>query len=1661
MPHRKTPRSRPSGARLLLFTAVISAAALVSFTGAGARLRPRQLSPDEASGAQAQADFLRVVPLPAGDVVYNAADQTLYASVPGSAGAAGNSIAPVNPATGEVGAPVFVGSDPSKLAMADDGRTLYAFLEGAYSVRRFDTQTRTPGLQFSLGQESFLGIYRANDLAVAPGNPNVVAVARYFLGTSPPEAGVAIFDNGVQRAKTGPGHTDGANSLVFSAAESKLYGGGDNALKAMTIDATGVASIANVTTFQVGLVIKLAGGRVYSSNGQVVDPDTGSQLGTFSGVNGFSLAPDPANGRIYYLGRDNFGNGALTLKAFDINTFVLVGSTILSGVNGNPTTLVRWGSNGLAFRTDANQLCLLQTSLIPSADPVPTPTVTPAPTATPTPTPPATFVRQLPLATNDLVYNPQSQLLYASVPSGAGAPRGNSVTRIDPVAGAIGSSTFVGSEPGRLALADDNQTMYVALNGANAVRRFDASSQTAGLQFSLGNSSFDGPFRADDIAVMPGSPGTVAVSRNASGSGGTSIYDDGVARARVAANGSNSAGGIEFGSPSRLYAGSGPVVTYSVAADGLTQVKSMLTGANGTAQFAGGLLYLSGGAVVDPEAGVVKGRFGSTSLASDSLMTVDAAQGRVYFLTHDFNTSSWVLRSFDTNTYRPIAAVTIQGVDTGILSAGLSSLVRWGKNGLAFRTPTRVFLIQTALVDSTEPVASPTPTPAATATPTPTPIPTLVRKVDLAANDLVVNPATQTLYASVPSTAGARGNSVTAINPQEATLGASTFVGSEPNRLAISDDAQLIYVGIDGASAVRRVDLATQTAAQQFALGNSQFGGPLRANDIAVAPGQPTVVAVSRRNTCCSPSHEGVAVFDNGVMRSQTTPGHTGANVIEFSASPTTLYGYNNETTEFGFRKMTVNASGVSVTSTVSGLLSGFGSDIKFAGGRVYATSGRVIEPEGGTVFGTFNGGGNLVAVDLPLRRAFFLGSGNSGGALTLTAFDIDTFLPLGSVQIPGVTGTLSGLVRWGVNGLAFNTIKQPFDTNATSQIYLIQSALVSDAVPIPSALQFSAANYSAFESANSVTVTVTRTGGISAPVSINYATGGGTATPGSDYTAVSGTLAFAAGETTKTFAVPLLDDNVFEGVETVGLTLSAPTDGALLGTQPAATLTIQDNESRPSVSPVSLTILEGNSGTTSANLTVRLSNATTQTVTVNYKTTDGTATAGSDYVAAAGSLTFAPGETEKTIALQIVADTVDEPNENFFVDFSNAVNADAFQRAVVTILADEKDIVQFASSLVVVSESATRAAVNITRGGDLSSTVTVRVRTVDNPAAVRCDDTTALPSVAFARCDYATAVETLTFAPGEATKTSFVSIINDVFAEPDENVQLALTSLSAAAQIGTPGTMTLRIVSDDPSTPQASANPVLQSDFFVRQQYLDFFGREPDAGGFNAWKGTLDNCPDPFNSSPSAPSANCDRVAVSTKFFRSKEFELKGGYVFNFYKVAFGRLPRYSEIVVDMASLTAPTDAEFFARKAAFTGSFVQRQEFRSLYDAMANAQLVNALMDRYGLQQITTPDPAAPDDTSAKITLTRADLAGRLDAGTLTRSQLVRALADSNEVTAAEANSSFVAMQYFGYLRRDPDQGGYDAWLRTIDLNPADIRSLVNGFMNSTEYRLRFGTP
>ena len=376
---------------------------------------------------------------------------------------------------------------------------------------------------------------------------------------------------------------------------------------------------------------------------------------------------------------------------------------------------------------------------------------------------------------------------------------------------------------------------------------------------------------------------------------------------------------------------------------------------------------------------------------------------------------------------------------------------------------------------------------------------------------------------------------------------------------------------------------------------------------------------------------------------------------------------------------------------------------------------------------------------------------------------------------------------------------------------------------------------------------------------------------------------------------------------------------------------------------------------------------------------------------------------------------------------------------------------IQFLSSMTLVGEASVDAVVTVTRTGDVSGTSTIDYRTTDTDNfTVGCSDTVNNMGSAFGRCDFAISLDTLTFSPGETSKTFIVPIIDDSYAEGNEAFSVVLSS-PAGASFGSPSTATVSIVDNDSAN---GPNPIFNTAFSVRQHYLDFLSREPEPAGFNAWVNLLDNCSD-VNNNPT-----CDRLTVSAAFFGSQEFQLKGYYVYRFYKMAFNRLPTYSEIVVDMRAVTGQTATEVFQKKGTVTDNFVLRPEFVDLYNQQTNTQYVNTLMGRYSLTQITTPDPVAPDGTN-KVTLTTTDLVNRLNGigGTLTRAQVLRAIADSDQVFQLEFNQAFVAMQYYGYLRRTPEPAGFNAWLNYLNANPTDSRTMVNGFLNSVEYRLRFG--
>ncbi len=296
-----------------------------------------------------------------------------------------------------------------------------------------------------------------------------------------------------------------------------------------------------------------------------------------------------------------------------------------------------------------------------------------------------------------------------------------------------------------------------------------------------------------------------------------------------------------------------------------------------------------------------------------------------------------------------------------------------------------------------------------------------VNTLNLTTNDLVYDSVTNKIYASIPSANGSNGNSIGVINPNTYLLENTIFIGSEPTILAISDNGQYIYSGFSGSSTVRRFDVTSQTAGLQFSLGSDSSTGSYYAEDIEVMPSQPTTIAISRKNNGFSPRHEGVVIYDNNVMRPTTTPDHTGSNRIEFT-SQNSLIGYNNETTEFGIRRLSVNNSGVSNVSVTQNVLSNFYLDFIYKDNYMYSFDGKVVDVTTAPfVIGQFSNATGPVVYDSYYNRVCFA-SYDFSGNITFKRFNPNTFLLYDSLPISQAFGSVKNIITCGNGCYAFNT---------------------------------------------------------------------------------------------------------------------------------------------------------------------------------------------------------------------------------------------------------------------------------------------------------------------------------------------------------------------------------------------------------------------------------------------------------------------------------------------------------------------------------------------------------------------------------------------------------------------------------------------------------------
>jgi Calx-beta domain len=285
--------------------------------------------------------------------------------------------------------------------------------------------------------------------------------------------------------------------------------------------------------------------------------------------------------------------------------------------------------------------------------------------------------------------------------------------------------------------------------------------------------------------------------------------------------------------------------------------------------------------------------------------------------------------------------------------------------------------------------------------------------------------------------------------------------------------------------------------------------------------------------------------------------------------------------------------------------------------------------------------------------------------------------------------------------------------------------------------------------------------------VTVNYASADNTATAPADYTITSGILSFAAGQTSKTVNVPVVGDTIDETNETFRLNLSGATNATIADAQGIGTIT-DDDTAHISVSDLSVT--EGNSGTSNATFTASLDIPSEQVVTVNYATADGTATAGSDFTATSGSLTFSPAVTTRTVNVPIVGDVLDEADETFTFTLSSPSNALLGTAQATGTILDDDPLPALSVNDAVVPEGdtgTTTMTFTVSLGAPGGRTVSVHYATADGTA--------------IAPSDYAATSGDLVFAPGETTKSVNVTVSTDTWLELDETLTLGLSAPSNA----------------------------------------------------------------------------------------------------------------------------------------------------------------------------------------------------------------------------------------------------------------------------------------
>ena len=461
-----------------------------------------------------------------------------------------------------------------------------------------------------------------------------------------------------------------------------------------------------------------------------------------------------------------------------------------------------------------------------------------------------------------------------------------------------------------------------------------------------------------------------------------------------------------------------------------------------------------------------------------------------------------------------------------------------------------------------------------------------------------------------------------------------------------------------------------------------------------------------------------------------------------------------------------------------------------------------------------------------------------------------------------------------------------------------------------------------------------------------------------------------------------------------------------------------------------SLTVTVTRSGSTTGAASVDFSTQDNFT-TVNCALLSGVASQQCDYTATRGTINFAAGETSKNFTIPIIDDFYGDDEETFSIALSNPMVAGLGTPATSNISISDSDLSVSVPGLYFVNLSgAQEVPVNNSFAGGVG---TVLLNGAENQISVNLN------------FFLLSSAQTAAHIHGAAHVGVNAPVLFNLGTGTISNQTFAI-SPAQVAQLKK-GLMYFNVHTNNfpggEIRGQILPNPLESARFFVRQQYLDFLSREPDQAGFDFWTGQIVT-----TCGADLACIHTRRLDVSAAFFVEQEFQESGAYVYRLYKAAFGEAvnyrPAYSAFVPDRARVVG--SANLAQGKLDFANLFASRSEFTNRYPtSMTPTQFVDATL--LTVQQ------------GAGVTFTASERTAFINTVTSNgRGTFLRDLGDNAAFKNALFNRAFVLTQYFGYLKRDPDQAGYDFWLGTINGQPQNIRGMVCAFVTSAEYQLRF---